>query len=89
MSAATFASRAIDCNNNIDSNSCSIQYSISGVQGTYTGAINEQGKPHGNGSFIRENYSLTYVGQWENGKRVGNGGYFATNGRLVGNVVWD
>ena len=25
----------------------------------------------------------------QDGERIGEGGYYATNGRLVGNVVWD
>lgn len=64
-------------------------YSINGIKGKYTGEINHDGKPHGNGSFVRCNGSgMTYVGEWNNGGRVKNGAYY-NNGRLVGNVVWD
>ena len=67
-----------------------IEYCCGGIRGKYTGEINDEGKPHGHGSFVRDNSGtpLTYVGVWKDGDRVGNGGYY-TNGRLVGNVVWD
>ncbi len=80
-----------------NSSSCSsrkvvdeIEYCCGGIRGKYTGEINLEGKPHGNGQFVRDNGGtpLTYVGMWKDGERVGNGGYY-TNGRLVGNVVWD
>eukprot|EP00581_Thalassiosira_minuscula_P007295 CAMPEP_0183702010 /NCGR_PEP_ID=MMETSP0737-20130205/241_1 /TAXON_ID=385413 /ORGANISM="Thalassiosira miniscula, Strain CCMP1093" /LENGTH=97 /DNA_ID=CAMNT_0025928539 /DNA_START=262 /DNA_END=555 /DNA_ORIENTATION=+ len=67
-----------------------IEFCCAGIQGKYSGEINGEGKPHGNGSFVRDNAGtpLTYVGMWKDGERVGNGGYY-TNGRLLGNVVWD
>jgi len=63
-------------------------YTIAGIKGKYTGEINQEGKPHGNGSFVREDGGLTYVGEWQNGGRVRNGAYY-NNGRLLGNVVWE
>ena len=41
-------------------------------------------------SYAREDGTSlrTYIGTFQNGERVGNGGYY-TNGRLLGNVVWD
>jgi len=78
----------------IDDSHCSkvddIQFSCAGLKGKYSGEINEEGKPHGNGSFVRDNAGspLTYIGMWKDGERVGNGGYY-TNGRLLGNVMWD
>mmetsp|Transcript_3086 Transcript_3086/g.5443 ORF Transcript_3086/g.5443 Transcript_3086/m.5443 type:complete len:105 (-) Transcript_3086:310-624(-) len=67
-----------------------IEYCCAGIRGKYSGEINGGGKPHGNGSFVRDNSGtpMTYVGTWKDGERVGNGGYY-TNGRLLGNVVWD
>ncbi|KAL7463774.1 hypothetical protein ACHAXS_004137 [Conticribra weissflogii] len=59
-----------------------------GIRGRYSGEINEDGKPHGNGSFVREKGGMTYIGKWRDGERIGNGGYY-TNGRLLGNVVWE
>lgn len=32
---------------------------------------------------------MSFVTQLQDGERIGEGGYYATNGRLVGNVVWD
>ena len=62
-------------------------YTIAGIRGKYTGEINEEGKPHGSGSFVREG-GITYVGEWRDGGRVKNGAYY--NGeRLLGNVVWE
>mmetsp|Transcript_8633 Transcript_8633/g.18572 ORF Transcript_8633/g.18572 Transcript_8633/m.18572 type:complete len:112 (+) Transcript_8633:247-582(+) len=68
-----------------------IEYCCAGIRGKYSGEINGNGKPHGSGSFVRDNCGspLTYVGTWKDGERVGNGGYYATGGRLLGNVVWD
>jgi hypothetical protein len=67
-----------------------IEYCCAGIRGKYSGEINEEGRPHGHGSFVRDNAGtpLTYIGEWKDGERVGNGGYYA-NGRLVGNAVWD
>mmetsp|Transcript_31532 Transcript_31532/g.75321 ORF Transcript_31532/g.75321 Transcript_31532/m.75321 type:complete len:103 (-) Transcript_31532:288-596(-) len=62
------------------------QIIVKGSVGIYSGGVNSKGRPHGEGSFVRE--GLTYVGVWKDGERVGEGGYY-TNGRLVGNVVWD
>jgi hypothetical protein len=79
----------------INCDSCSkveeVEYCCAGNRGRYTGEINEKGKPHGNGSFVREGDGGTpmiYVGTWRHGERVGEGRYY-TNGRLLGNVVWD
>ncbi|KAL7533978.1 hypothetical protein ACHAXR_005565 [Thalassiosira sp. AJA248-18] len=77
----------------LDLSNCSkvddIEYRCAGIQGKYSGDINEEGKPHGNGSFVRNGGTpLTYIGTWKDGDRVGNGGYY-TNGRLLGNVVWE
>ena len=66
-----------------------IEYCCAGIPGKYSGEINGEGKPPGCGSFVRDNGGLTYVGSWSNGERVGNGGYYTTAGRLLGNVVWD
>ena len=63
-------------------------YTIAGIKGKYTGEINQEGKPHGNGSFVREHGGMTYVGEWRDGGRVKNGAYYS-NGRLLGNVVWE
>ena len=79
------------CNNNICSKLVNdVEYCCGGIRGKYSGEINEVGRPHGHGSFARDNAGklLTYVGVWKDGERVGNGGYY-TNGRLLGNVVWD
>lgn len=67
-----------------------VEYCCAGIRGKYSGEINGEGKPHGEGKFVRDNGGtpLTYVGEWRDGERVGNGGYY-TNGRLLGNVVWD
>ena len=79
---------AVDCNSSVSA--VEIDYSCCGIRGKYSGEINSEGKPHGNGSFVRDSSGspLTYVGTWKDGERVGNGGYY-TNGRLLGNVVWD
>mmetsp|Transcript_5521 Transcript_5521/g.10072 ORF Transcript_5521/g.10072 Transcript_5521/m.10072 type:complete len:101 (-) Transcript_5521:292-594(-) len=76
----------LDCHHAVDE----IEYSCAGIQGKYSGEINQEGKPHGNGSFVRDNDGtpFTYIGTWKDGERVGNGGYYK-NGRLLGNVVWD
>ncbi|KAL3764895.1 hypothetical protein ACHAW5_003544 [Stephanodiscus triporus] len=68
-----------------------MEYCCAGNRGKYTGEVNEEGKPHGHGSFVREGEGetpMTYVGTWRHGERVGEGRYY-TNGRLLGNVVWD
>lgn len=79
---------AIDCSER--SRVDELEYCCSGIHGKYSGGVNEDGKPHGNGTFVRDNCgkALTYIGTWKDGERIGNGGYY-TNGRLVGNVVWD
>mmetsp|Transcript_3516 Transcript_3516/g.8961 ORF Transcript_3516/g.8961 Transcript_3516/m.8961 type:complete len:87 (-) Transcript_3516:391-651(-) len=68
-----------------------IEFRCAGIPGKYSGEINEDGKPHGNGSFVRDNGGtpLTYRGTWRDGERVGEGGYYAVGGRHLGNVVWD
>ena len=70
---------AIDDNS---SSQCSkvddIEYCIKGVQGKYSGGTKD-GKPHGSGCFVRaseDGTSLTYTGTFQNGERVGNGGYY-------------
>ena len=68
-----------------------IEYCCAGNRGKYTGEVNEEGKPHGHGSFVRESDGesfMTYVGMWKHGERIGEGRYY-TDGRLLGNVVWD
>ena len=67
-----------------------VEFTISGKKGKYSGGINNEGKPHGNGQFVRDNSGtpLTYVGMWKDGERIATGEYY-TNGRLLGNVVWD
>mmetsp|Transcript_22355 Transcript_22355/g.48570 ORF Transcript_22355/g.48570 Transcript_22355/m.48570 type:complete len:119 (-) Transcript_22355:376-732(-) len=66
-----------------------ISFSFRGVRGKYSGEINDSGKPHGEGQFVRDTPGgLTYVGVWRDGERVGNGGYYGSNG-LVGIVVWE
>ena len=68
-----------------------IEYCCAGNRGKYTGEVNGEGKPHGHGSFVRESDGdscMTYVGTWKHGERIGEGRYY-TNGRLLGNVVWD
>ena len=79
----------------INCDSCSkveeVEYCCAGNLGRYTGEVNEKGKPHGHGSFVREGDGGTpmiYVGTWRHGERVREGRYY-TNGRLLGNVVWD
>lgn len=78
----------------VDSSHCSkvddIEYSCAGIHGKYSGEINNDGKPHGNGSFVRDNGGtpMKYIGKWKDGEKVGNGEYYK-NGRLLGNVVWD
>eukprot|EP00571_Detonula_confervacea_P017173 CAMPEP_0172309514 /NCGR_PEP_ID=MMETSP1058-20130122/9834_1 /TAXON_ID=83371 /ORGANISM="Detonula confervacea, Strain CCMP 353" /LENGTH=97 /DNA_ID=CAMNT_0013022149 /DNA_START=181 /DNA_END=474 /DNA_ORIENTATION=- len=78
----------------VDYSNCSkvdgIEYCCAGLEGKYSGEINHDGKPHGNGSFVRDNSGspMTYKGVWKDGERIGNGGYYK-NGRLLGNVVWD
>mmetsp|Transcript_29299 Transcript_29299/g.62250 ORF Transcript_29299/g.62250 Transcript_29299/m.62250 type:complete len:104 (+) Transcript_29299:342-653(+) len=64
------------------------EFTCHGIRGRYSGEINEVGKPHGNGSFVREKGGMTYIGEWRDGERIGIGGYY-TNGRLLGNVVWE
>mmetsp|Transcript_11450 Transcript_11450/g.23439 ORF Transcript_11450/g.23439 Transcript_11450/m.23439 type:complete len:109 (-) Transcript_11450:135-461(-) len=64
------------------------EFTCHGIRGRYSGEINEVGKPHGNGSFVREKGGMTYIGEWRDGERIGNGGHY-TNGRLLGNVVWE
>ena len=63
-------------------------YTLCGIKGKYTGEINQEGKPHGSGSFVREQGGLTYVGEWRDGGRVREGAYY-NGGRLLGNVVWE
>ena len=65
-----------------------IAFMCHGIQGRYSGEVNEEGKPHGNGSFVRNQGGMTYIGEWKDGERIGNGGFY-TNGRLLGNVVWE
>lgn len=70
-----------------------IEYCVAGIAGKYSGEINGEGRPHGNGTFVRDcggrgGTPLTYVGTWRDGERIGDGGYYR-HGRLVGNVVWD
>ena len=82
--------RIIDDNSSHCSKVDDIEYFMKGVRGKYSGEI-MNGKPHGSGCFVRareDGNSLTYIGTFQNGERVGNGGYY-TNGRLLGNVVWD
>mmetsp|Transcript_24688 Transcript_24688/g.42052 ORF Transcript_24688/g.42052 Transcript_24688/m.42052 type:complete len:91 (-) Transcript_24688:250-522(-) len=63
-------------------------YTIAGIKGKYTGEINQEGKPHGSGSFVREHGGIKYVGEWRDGGRVREGAYY-NGGRLLGNVVWE
>ena len=67
-----------------------VEICCAGIRGKYSGEINEDGKPNGNGSFVRDTKGMpfTYIGTWKDGEKVGNGGDY-TNGRLLGNVVWD
>ena len=39
------------------------EITVRGSVGRYTGGVNENGRPHGEGSFVRE--GLTYVGVWK------------------------
>eukprot|EP00984_Skeletonema_dohrnii_P019757 scaffold9511_cov182-Skeletonema_dohrnii-CCMP3373.AAC.14 len=48
-------------------------YTIAGIKGKYTGEINQEGKPHGSGSFVREHGGITYVGEWRDGGRGAHG----------------
>ena len=64
-----------------------VEFSCHGIRGKYSGEINDEGKPHGSGSFVRES-GMTYIGVWKDGERVGNGEFYM-NGRLLGNAVWD
>ena len=69
----------------------SVDYCCHGMQGKYSGEINEEGKPHGNGKFERDTNDgrhLTYVGAWEKGERVGSHDFYS-QGKLLGNIVWD
>lgn len=46
-------------------------------EGTYTGQLNEQGLPHGNGhmDYKLNGYWGDYYGEWRDGKRCGKGKY--------------
>eukprot|EP00351_Strombidinopsis_sp_SopsisLIS2011_P003159 CAMPEP_0116881286 /NCGR_PEP_ID=MMETSP0463-20121206/13411_1 /TAXON_ID=181622 /ORGANISM="Strombidinopsis sp, Strain SopsisLIS2011" /LENGTH=61 /DNA_ID=CAMNT_0004533105 /DNA_START=416 /DNA_END=601 /DNA_ORIENTATION=- len=50
-----------------------------GDEGTYTGAIDEQGQRTGQGSCTWCDGS-TYIGQWKDGKRHGKGVYSLSDG---------
>ena len=63
-------------------------YTIAGIKGKYTGEINQEGKPDGSGSLVREHGGIKYVGEWRDGGRVREGAYY-NGGRLLGNVVWE
>ncbi|KAL3766407.1 hypothetical protein ACHAWO_008071 [Cyclotella atomus] len=62
---------------------------LAGIPGKYSGGINESGRPHGSGSFVRDEGGMRYVGSWKDGERFGSGEYYDGNGRFLGNVVWD
>lgn len=53
---------AIDCSER--SRVDELEYCCSGIHGKYSGGVNEDGKPHGNGTFVRDNCgkALTYIG---------------------------
>ena len=60
-----------------------IEYCCSGIRGKYSGGINKEGRPHGHGSFVRNNAGmhLTYIGEWKDGERVGKLHKRSTSGK--------
>lgn len=62
---------------------------LQGIRGKYSGGINRNGRPHGNGSFVRDEGGMRYVGLWKDGERFGSGEYYDVVGTFLGNVVWE
>lgn len=73
---------------NPKTNVSSIPLCLAGIRGRYSGGINESGRPHGAGYFVRDEGGMKYVGMWKDGERFGNGEYYNVEGNFLGNVVW-
>ena len=67
----------------------SVPLCLQGILGKYSGEINQEGRPHGMGSFVRDEGGMRYVGTWKDGERFGSGEYYDVVGTFLGNVVWE
>jgi hypothetical protein len=76
-------------NNTAASQVQSMDLTLNGIRGKYSGSINEEGRPHGTGSFVRDEGGMRYVGTWKDGERFGSGEYYNEGGTFLGNVVWE